>query len=276
MNHFLQNNRLVRTALQIATLGIVLLLGACATRPEPNSAPDVVTSTRGQPSQADTVSSHKFSHWQHFKLPGKQPNTYRAVKLDNRDAMQVHSEASVSLLRQKIRVPAHELGRIRFSWKVPQLIASADLAVRDLSDSPVRIVLAFDGDRSRLSAKNAMLSELSHTITGEPMPYATLMYVWCNQCKQEGVIPNSRTDRILKLVVESGSKNLDQWQDYERDIRADFKRAFGELPGALIGIAIMTDTDNTRGTVNAWYGKVELTSPGGVAVPATGSITSAK
>jgi hypothetical protein len=46
--------------------------------------------------------------------------------------------------------------------------------------------------------------------------------------------------------------------DYERDIRADFERAFGELPGALVGIALMTDSDNTRSTTKAWYGPVNL------------------
>ena len=50
------------------------------------------------------------------------------------------------------------------------------------------------------------------------------------------MITSPRTDRIRKLVVESGAKQLDQWLDYERDIRADYERAFGEAPGALVGI----------------------------------------
>jgi hypothetical protein len=132
------------------------------------------------------------------------------------------------------------------------------LALRDTGDSPVRIVLAFEGDRAKFSAKNAMLSELSHTLTGEPMPYATLMYVWCNTRAPGTVIINPRTDRIRKIVVESGAKNLNHWLDYERNIRADFEKAYGEPPGALVGVAIMTDTDNTRSTARAWYGKVKL------------------
>jgi len=47
--------------------------------------------------------------------------------------------------------------------------------------------------------KNAMLSELSYAVTGEPMPYATLMYVWCNHRPVNAVIENPRTDRIHKL-----------------------------------------------------------------------------
>ena len=263
----------------------VLLIGGCATtQPTAETVQDVAASPWAQASQPEGTAPGTVPAWLHFTLPGKQANQYMAVKQDGRDAVLVRSDAAVSLLRQKLRVPPGDLAQIRFSWKVPQLIANANLAVRETSDSPVRIVLAFDGDRSRLSAKNAMLSELSHTLTGEPMPYATLMYVWCNQCERESVIKNTRTDRIQKIAIESGGKNLNQWLDYERDIRADFHKAFGEAPGALIGIAIMTDTDNTRANASAWYGKVRLSrqqrngNPSGISagVPGTNAVSSAK
>ena len=126
------------------------------------------------------------------------------------------------------------------------------------ADSPVRLVLAFEGDRSKFSMRNAMLSELARSLTGEELPYATLMYVWSNRHPQGTVIPSARTDRIRKLVLESGPGKLGQWLDYARDIRADYEKAFGEAPGALVGVALMTDTDNTRATAQAWYGPVQL------------------
>ena len=74
------------------------------------------------------------------------------------------------------------------------------------------------------------------------------------------VITNPRTSRIRKMVVESGTTNLGRWLDYERDVRADYIRAFGEPPGALRGVALMTDSDNTRSVTRAWYGTVRLSS----------------
>jgi hypothetical protein len=143
---------------------------------------------------------------------------------------------------------------------VAQLIESADMGVRERDDSPVRVILVFEGDRSQFSMKNNLLSELSMAMTGEPLPYATLMYVWCNTRLPGSVIVNPRTDRIRKLVLESGASKLSQWLDYERDIPADFVKAFGEAPGALVGVAIMTDTDNTRSQAQAWYGPIGITS----------------
>jgi hypothetical protein len=129
---------------------------------------------------------------------------------------------------------------------------------RETEDSPVRLILVFEGDRQRFSAQNNLLSELTLSLTGEPLPYATLMYVWCNDCPTGSVIVNPRTDRIRKLAVESGVGRVGQWLSYRRDIRADFEKAFGEPPGTLLGLAIMTDTDNTRSTTRAWYGAIRL------------------
>lgn len=196
--------------------------------------------------------------WQHYTLPGKVATSFVYGRVDGREAMQATARSSVSMLRKTLRIEPDDLGRVRFSWKVPELIAEADMARRESDDSPVRVVLAFDGDRSRFSMKNAMLSDLAQALTGEPMPYATLMYVWCNHREAGSVIVNPRTDRIRKLVVESGPRRLDRWLDYERDVRADYEKAFGEPPGALIGIAIMTDSDNTRTTTKAWYGPVRI------------------
>ena len=69
---------------------------------------------------------------------------------------------------------------------------------------------------------------------------------------------SARTDRIRKIVIESGPQGLKQWRNYERDIRADFEAAFGEAPGKLVGIGIMTDSDNTQSQTQAWYGKISL------------------
>jgi len=205
--------------------------------------------------------------WQHYRFPGKQATQFAYAREDGRHAVLAHAVSSASMLRQTLRIVPADLGRVQFSWKVPQLIAQADLTRREGDDSPARLILVFEGDRARFSAKNAMMSELLRALTGEELPYATLMYVWGNQPGTDSVIVSPRTDRIRKLVVESGPDRLGLWVDYERDVRADFEQAFGEAPGALVGIGIMTDTDNTRSTVQAWYGPVRFLPAAAAALP---------
>ncbi len=232
-------------------LCLALLVG-CSAVPRTQHVSDLAATPWAQ------QSALQDGQWRHYSLPGKASSSFSYTRKDGRDAMAVTSVSSASMVRKAVRVAPGDLGKVRFSWKVPELIAQADMALRDSDDSPVRIVLAFEGDRSRLSARNLALSELALALTGEEMPYATLMYVWCNRRAPGTVIVNPRTDRIRKLVVESGPDKLNRWLDYERDIRADYEKAFGEAPGALVGIGIMTDTDNTRSSTAAWYGPVQL------------------
>jgi hypothetical protein len=210
-------------------------------------------------SNPDTQNTDNFAQWQSMKLPGKKITSYQATQSDGRSAMAARSDGSASMFRKVVNIAPDQLGHLAFSWKVQALIPQADLGVRESEDAPVRVVLAFEGDRSRFSTRDSMLSELARTLTGEPMPYATLMYVWCNTRAPESIIQSQRTDRIRKIVVESGNNNLMQWRDYERDIRADYLRVFGEPPGALVGVAIMTDSDNTKSSARAWYGAIKLT-----------------
>lgn len=205
-----------------------------------------------------SVGSPNAQAWSHYKLPGKTPSQFDYVFEDGRSAIAAKAQSSASMLRQTMRLEPAALGAIKFSWKLPELIQYADMSIREFDDSPVRVVLAFEGDRTKFSGKNAMLSELAHVLTGEPLPYATLMYVWCNACEPGSVIVNPHTDRIRKLPLESGPARLNRWVDYERGVRADFIKAFGEEPGALTSISIMTDTDNTKSVARAWYGPVSL------------------
>jgi Protein of unknown function (DUF3047) len=214
--------------------------------------------SRDMTPQEDTAAADKdFSAgWRHFPLPGKTPTVYDFGRKDGREALTAKAGVSASIMRREVNISAANLNVVHFSWQVPELILGADLAERDLDDSPVRIVLVFEGDKSKFSAKNAMLSELAHVMTGEPLPYATLMYVWCNKRQPGSVVINPRTDRIRSIVVESGEKNLRQWLDYQRNIRADYEKAFGEAPGNLISVGIMTDSDNTKTQTTASYGNV--------------------
>lgn len=210
------------------------------------------------PAPQAPMATGPWQSWQSFGLPGKRDTRYETRLDGGRSVVHAQADRSASMFRRQLRIDPAEVTRVQFSWRVASLIADADLSDADTSDSPVRLVFAFDGDHGRLSPRNRMLLDLAQVLTGEPAPYATLMYVWDNRAVTESVILGPRTDRIRKIVLESGSAHLGQWRHYERDLRADFRRAFGEDPGALIGVALMTDADNTASRASGQYGEVRL------------------
>ncbi|MEP1705203.1 MAG: DUF3047 domain-containing protein, partial [Marinobacter sp.] len=52
-----------------------------------------------------------------------------------------------------------------------------------------------------------------------------------------------------------------EWVTVERDIVADYRKAFDREPPKLVGVAIMSDSDNTGASATAWYGDVSLVKP---------------
>lgn len=196
--------------------------------------------------------------WEIFRVPGKQPTSYSHVRHEGRDAVRAVADATGSILRHRRRIEPVDLGRISFSWNVPSSGAGANTALAELDDVPVRVVLAFEGDRSRFSLKNSLLSELSLMLTGEELPFATLIYAWSRVNKSGDVVMNDRTDRIRKLIVNSGDQGYNQWLSYERDIRADYRKAFGEEPGALLSFAVFTEGERNKGQLQAFYGPLKL------------------
>ena len=252
--HSLRQVETLRTAMVLVMAG---LLAGCA-------VPQKVSQQTTQGTQPNSWDSLAISRWEQMQLPNKVPTLYA---LDHesppnpqglRSAVRARADASASMLHTHLSIQPEDLRQVHFSWLVPALIQDADLATRQGDDSPVRLVLAFEGDRANFSAKDAALNELTRLVTGKEMPYATLMYVWCNKRPVGTIVHSARTDRVRKIVIESGALGLHQWRDYQRDIRADFEAAFGEAPGKLVGIGIMTDSDNTQSRTQAWYGKISL------------------
>ncbi|NBO75605.1 MAG: DUF3047 domain-containing protein [Betaproteobacteria bacterium] len=232
--------RAVALGLAVGAALCVSLLAGCATTP---------------PLAADG--------WQQQTLPGKPNTHYRWTQKEGRTALQADSQQSASLWRKRLDPAEPAPQQVRFSWWVQDLIPQASVAQAHLEDSPARVVFGFDGDRQRLSARNRNLFDLAETLTGEAPPFATLMYVWDPALPVGTVVVNPRTDRIRKIVVDSGPQHLRSWRDHQRNLAEDFRRAFNEEPGALVSVAVMSDSDNTKSQARSWFGPVQW----GVAKP---------
>ena len=74
-------------------------------------------------------------------------------------------------------------------------------------------------------------------------------------------MPNPYTEQVHMIVVESGPTKLNTWMTEARNVYDDYKRAFGEEPPMISGIAIMTDTDNTGESAEAYYGDIFFAKP---------------
>ncbi len=194
----------------------------------------------------------------------KKPTDYR-LRVDpdtGRKVLFARASRSASGMMHPVRVKLVKGHKITWRWKVSALIADADNSSRQHEDSPVRIVLAFEGDKSQLGFRDQIFFEQARLITGHEVPYATLMYIWENKQPVGTVLRNSHTGRVRMIVVESGPKRVGDWIEYTRDIERDFELAYGEPAGALIAVGVLSDTDNTGALTEAYYGDIRLRAEG--------------
>jgi len=240
----------------IAPLVIAALMFAgCATAPERPAEivlPYVKIFSKNEPSEE--LLPDGWRRWTLSKF--KKPTKYKLVADDGRTVVKAYADASASGLVHRLNVDPREFPLLSWQWKTTDLIKTADNRAKHLEDSPVRVVVTFAGDMDKLGFDDRMFYDNIRVLTGQQLPYATLMYIWENRVPVDTVLPNLHTTRIKMIVAESGREKVGLWQDMLRNVQEDYRRAFGEEPGRITSVAVMTDTDNTGENVHAYYGDI--------------------
>ena len=208
---------------------------------------------------AETPRDGMPNGWNFYRIaPYKKNTVYRLENYQGKTVLSANSKTSASGLAVKLRPRQANNLWLQWDWKALSAMPEADNAESYHDDAPLRILVAFDGNKSKLSLKEKMTFEMANLISGQEMPYATIMYIWSGKSPVDTIITNTHTSRIKMIVVDSGWENLGQWHKHQRDLAADYKLAYGEMPGEVIGIALLTDTDNTKSETRAFYGDIEL------------------
>lgn len=190
----------------------------------------------------------------------KKPTRYDLV--DDRGVVVLHAlaDASASLVGREVAIDIGATPFAHWRWKTARLIPGADNTERDSEDAPVRVIFEFAGDRNKLPVTDQATFRLSKIATGREPAYASLMYIWSGNEPVNMRLDDPFTRRIKIIVASSGPLRLNQWQDITRNLRDDFRLAFGEMPGKLVSVSVMTDTDNTGGSAESWYGDITLSA----------------
>jgi hypothetical protein len=181
---------------------------------------------------------------------------YMLVKDGDNVVVKAVANASASGLVRKIRINPDEYPIVQWRWKVGNILKKADVHKKEGDDYPARIYITFEYDSSKVSFFEKMKYDTIRLFYGQYPPLAAINYIWDGHALVEAIVPNPYTNRAMMIVVESGEKKINQWVCEERNILEDYRKAFGETPPMISGVAIMTDTDNTGESATAYYGDI--------------------
>jgi len=197
------------------------------------------------------------AHWTPYLiLPSKPRTEYRLVETSAGIALEASADKSASGIYRRIRIDPNTHPLLEWRWRVESLIPGADTRLAATEDSPARLVVSFHGNAKRLAFGVRSQLRLAKALSGQALPYATLMYVWSNRHPVGTVIENPHLERIRMIVVASGAEGVGEWRGYRRNVLEDYRRAFGEEPWDIVAVGVMTDADNTRQKARCQYGDI--------------------
>lgn len=188
--------------------------------------------------------------WQVAGLPNqKKPFTrFSLVDLDGRRALKVEADHSYGNLVHPLNLTRSGL-QLAWQWRVEQLIDRANLNTKEGDDTALKVCVFFDLPLERVPFVERQLLRVARSSSSDPLPSATVCYVWDNQLPVGTEIDNAFTRRMRYIVLQSGPARLRQWTAERRDVGADFLKLFGNetttLP-PIIGVAVGADADNTH------------------------------
>jgi hypothetical protein len=202
------------------------------------------------------------SAWQTVLLSSnKQPTEYTLVADEGVVVLRASAKGSASILAWRTDFDPRAFPMLSWRWKVTKSIAGADTRARRSEDSPARVMISFSGNAASLKAGDRAAGALAEAISGHALPYAVLMYIWGAKVPPESTTVSALTSRIRMIAVSSDDEGAGRWQSYRRNLADDYRRVFGEEPGRVTAIELMTDTDNTGAVAETFYGDLTLAAP---------------
>jgi hypothetical protein len=182
-----------------------------------------------------SFSSSGLSGWSEKSFQGT--TDYRIVEEEGRKVLFAKSENSASGLIFDTSFDPQEFPILSWRWKVSDTISKGDSRSKAGDDYAARIYVVFP-----------------HWFFPKTK---TLNYIWANQLPKNSSQLSVYTSNDMMIAVESGSAKAGEWVTVQRNLLDDYRQAFGEEPAKVGAIAIMTDTDNTGETAEAWYGDIK-------------------
>lgn len=178
--------------------------------------------------------------WEPQTFKSLEPTTYRLLRDAKTQVLQAQCSRNASgyIWKEKIDLKATPL--LKWRWRIHQTFVGLNQTQKSSDDFPARIYVVLDGGWMIWRTR-------------------ALAYVWSNGESASDHWPSPNTTQAHMVAVRKGSQGVGDWQNEQRDIRADFKTYFGMDIDHVDGVALMTDCDDAGIAAVTEYGDITFT-----------------
>ena len=190
-------------------------------------------------SRIDDFEQGLSPRWEQKSFSGE--TRYDVVSDGAGKVLHARSQGAASGLFFKREYRLQDYPLLSWRWKVREIIPGGDETQKSTDDYAARVYVVFP-----------------HWFFPKTR---TISYIWGNKLARGTVLPSPYTGNAQMVAVESGTEKVGEWLTEERNVLEDYRKFFGAEPPAVGAIAIMTDTDNTGTSAEAWYDDLQIGKP---------------
>jgi hypothetical protein len=181
-------------------------------------------------------SQNRLEGWEHKSFKGE--TQYRLQTIDGVMVLTADSRAAGSGMFKEQVIDLEQTPFLNWSWRIGNRLTGLNEQSKAGDDYAARVYVVVKGGLAFWQTK-------------------AINYVWAGTTKQDSVWPNAFAgDHAMMLALRGPEASLNVWQTEKRNVRADFKKLFGQDISTIDAVAIMTDTDNGGGQATAAYGDI--------------------
>ncbi|MBI5909290.1 MAG: DUF3047 domain-containing protein [Betaproteobacteria bacterium] len=193
----------------------------------------IAASLAAHPAAAETLRfGPRLPGWVAVQFPGIAPAYFTAAD----DAtLNIATDSSAGILWRPLSTKAKTA---RWRWRVDEGVAATDLTRRGADDRAIGVYFVFSRQPTAGATPLAILAASGVT---------ALVYLFGGDRPRGTVIASPHMGgrgKFIALRAAAAPKRV--WYDENVDLAADYARAFGRAMPTLIGVAISSDSDDTR------------------------------
>ncbi len=182
-------------------------------------------------------SSGILTNWKNKTLSGE--TNYQLITLENMVVLKAESYSAASGLYKEQRIDLNKTPFLNWSWRIDNRLVGLNEQAKSGDDYSARVYVVI----------NPSWWEFWRT--------KAINYVWAGNTPKDFIWPNAFAgENVMMIALRSNEAKIQTWYPEKRNILYDLKKQFGSDIQYVDAIAIMTDTDNSKGHTVAYYGDI--------------------
>ena len=176
------------------------------------------------------------------KVRGADNNTKYSVGNENEtNFLKAHADNAASGLGKEVKINLNKTPFLNITWKVEQDLSGIKENTKKGHDFACRV----------FAVKKTGATPLSNRAVN---------YVFSSNNEEGLNWPSPYTKKSIDFVLSTTKQHLNEWVTVKSNVKNDFKKFHDLDLSELNGIAIMTDTDNSKKTAICYYQNIYFSS----------------